>query len=88
MVEGSLKDSEKIHTTGMSTSRIVTRFAVIQPDFYLAVVATAMAAHPSVPGAAAPKSLMKMKAMIATQTKIRMEIADPMPRFRPRNRLS
>ena len=40
------------------------------------------------PGAAAPKILMKMKAMIATQMKIRIEIADPMPRFSARNRLS
>ena len=39
MVDGALKDSEKIHTTGMSTSKVVTRLAVIQPDFCLVVVA-------------------------------------------------
>ena len=42
----------------------------------------------SAPGAEAPKPLMKMKAMIATQMKIRMEIADPIPRFSALNRLS
>src|SRR5690348_18286814 len=45
MVAGFLKDSEKIHRTGMSTSRIVTMFAVIQPDFCLVV--TAISVHPS-----------------------------------------
>ena len=87
MVAGFLKDSEKIHATGMSTSRIVTVFAVIQPDFCLVVTAISQLT-PYEPGAAAPKILMKMKAMIATQMKIRMEIADPMPRFSARNRLS
>jgi len=89
IVAGFLNDSETIHRTGMSTRRIVTMFAVIQPDFCLVVAA--MSGHlPPVaePGTAAPKSLMKMKAMIATEMKIRMEIADPMPRFSARNRLS
>ena len=89
MEAGFLKDSETIHRTGMSTSRIVTTFAVIQPDFCLVVAAMSGHRPPTLePGTAAPKSLMKMKAMIATQMKIRMEIADPMPRFSARNRLS
>ena len=89
IVAGFLKDSETIHRTGMSTSRIVTVFAVIQPDFCLVVAAISAHLPPiAVPGADAPKILMKMKAMIATQMKIRMEIADPMPRFSARNRLS
>ena len=43
---------------------------------------------PPYPGAAAPKPLMNMNAMIATQMKISTEIADPMPRLSAVNRLS
>src|SRR6516164_11770717 len=89
MVEGSLKDSETIHRTGMSTSRMTTTFAVIQLDFCLVVAAMSGHRPPAdEPGTAAPNPLMNKVAMIATQTKIRMEIADPMPRFSARNRLS
>ena len=42
----------------------------------------------SEPGAAVPKPLMKMIAMIATQMKIRIDSAYPMPRFSALNRLS
>jgi hypothetical protein len=42
----------------------------------------------SVPGAAAPKPLMNRNAMMDTQMKIRIEIADPIPRFSALNRLS
>ena len=42
----------------------------------------------SVPGAAVPKPLMNKTAMIATQMKMRIEIAEPIPRFSALNRLS
>src|SRR5690242_11607687 len=45
MVAGFLKDCETIQRTGMSTSRITTMFAVIQPDFCLVVAAISI--HPS-----------------------------------------
>src|SRR5213076_186339 len=42
----------------------------------------------SLPGAAVPNNLMKMNEMSAVQMKIRIEIADPTPRFSAVNRLS
>src|SRR5262249_3054034 len=54
IVAGFLKDSETIHSTGMSTSRIVTMFAAIQPDFCLVVAAISAHLPPNAaPGAAA-----------------------------------
>ncbi len=35
-----------------------------------------------------PKPLMKITAMIATQIRIRTDMADPIPKLKPVNRLS
>src|SRR3954470_13380248 len=86
MVEASLNDREAIQRTGKIASRIATRSAGPQLALWVAVVVAT--AQPSDPGAAAPKPLMKMNAMTATQRKIRIEIADPMPRFSAVKRLS
>src|ERR1022692_4111310 len=96
----ALKDSETIQSTGISASATTTRFVVPQPTLWRGRrfrdhqdmnlrFATAGHLFPmSVPGAAAPKPLMNKKAMIATQMKIRIEIAEPIPRFSALNRLS
>ena len=61
--------------------------ATPQPSLRCGVSVMVAIGAPSCPGAAAPKSLTKMKAMIAIVRKISIDIVDPMPRLRPRIRL-
>src|SRR6478672_8158053 len=84
MAAGVLNDSDTIHSTGISASAITTTFATPHSTLRTGVVAAAISRHlfpMAEPGAAVPKPLMNMNAMIATQMKMRIEMADPMTRL-------